>query len=549
MKFRPIAKQEDAIAFLKARERALLSLCPGYGKSVCSLLAIPEKHGLVIVVCPTIVTLHWKAEVEKWRPSLGRVQIIKGALDMIDPSARVIIITYGVLRNRMKPVGKSMPRPDVLILDEAHAIKTPYLKRKGKTRGQRTGATLKLMKDSRIIFALTGTPILNRPSEIGVLLKAFGVITDHKQFQAVYCGGWQAPWGWVKDGKVNEDGLKALLEPVMFRRPASDLKDVTAGRLPPRVLELDQPVHAREKQFNKAAILKNPNPVAFEGLSELMKLSGIKKVNLCVEHIKDVLEIEPCVVVFVWHTEVAMELERALSSYGVVTITGATKDTSAASVHFQNGNARVAIVSHACGVGVNLFRSSYVIFVESPWNPSILDQCISRCDRVGQTEVVRTDILTVHKSIDAHVLHHILNKDEIIESVITTTFVEGDSMGNEVKFSGLDKSLIRTVEFRAQELGVTLEEWLVGAMYDGGEKPAAEKKAPEKKAPEKKAEKKPEKKPEPTFTLDDVRAEMRKYLNTNGGEATRALLETYDAQKLTDVRVEDYARLIAELKG
>jgi hypothetical protein len=135
-----------------------------------------------------------------------------------------------------------------------------------------------------------------------------GVIKHLRAFETEYCGGWNAPWGWVSDGKNPDiEGIKKLLEPVMYRRPASDLKMFTAGRLKPRVLELDQPLHKQEKAFNKSDILKNPNPIAFEGLSELLVLSGIKKVKLCASHISNVLEMETNVVVFVNHTEVASQ--------------------------------------------------------------------------------------------------------------------------------------------------------------------------------------------------------------------------------------------------
>ena len=245
-----IAKQRDAIEFLQAREKSMLSLCPGYGKCRVSLLALPDDVATVVIVCPPVVLLHWPEEVLKWRPGLGKVQVIKSAKVTIDLTARVYVVAYGVLTNRMKKGGTSMPKPDAMIVDEFHMVKTPFSNRKGKLKGQRTRATFKLFNAARVGYLLSGTPILNRPSELGTTLQALGIIRVLKNFQATYCAGWQAPWGWVKDGKHPDiEGLKELLAPVMFRRPASDLKSITAGRLVPRVLELDQPLHKQEKKY------------------------------------------------------------------------------------------------------------------------------------------------------------------------------------------------------------------------------------------------------------------------------------------------------------
>jgi SNF2 family DNA or RNA helicase len=540
-----IAKQRDAIEFLQARDMALLSLCPGYGKCRVSLLALPYDTGHLVIICPPVVLLHWPAEVQKWRRGLGIVQVIRSAKQKLDPAARVTVVSYGVLTNRMKKGGTGMPKPDAVIIDEFHMIKTPFSNFRGKMKGQRTRATLKLFKEARIGYMLSGTPILNRPSELGIALQALGRIKVLKNFQAVYCAGWQAPWGWVADGKKPDiDGIKELLEPVMFRRPASDLKLITAGRLEPRVLELDQPVHKQEKKFNKKDILKNPNPVAFEGLSELLRLSGVKKATLCASHVANVLEMETNVVVFVNHTEVALEMCQKLSRFGVTLITGETKDNAAAAAEYQSGGNRVCVINTQCGVGVNLFKASYVIFAEAPWNPSILDQCISRCDRVGQTEVVRTDILTVHKSIDAMILHHILTKDEIIESVITTTGVI--EMSKE-KFSGIDRSLLRVVEFRAQALGLSADDWLVGAFAMDEVEPPAEKPAKKKPAKKKVVKKiEVEIEEEEEVTIDEARTALKAYMTEHGGPAARKVLESCGAAKLTDV--EDFGALVKLLK-
>ena len=553
MTFTPIAKQAEAIQYLKDHDKALLCLAAGYGKTPVTLMAMPDDFGQLVIVVPPVVLLHWQRQIAKFRPGLGRIQVLKSTKQKMDPAANITIISYGVLVNRTKLGGPGVPKPDVLVIDEGHWVKTWNKTVKGKKYGQRTGAVRHLAKAAKKLYILTATPIPNRCSELGVLLHMLGAIKHKRAFEAEYCSSWTAPWGYVADGsKPDIPGIHALLEPVMFCRGKEDLKDVAAGRLPPRVLELDLPVDKREKAFDKKEIVKNLNPVAFVGLSELMQKSGVKKVPLALSHITGILESEESVLVFAWHEEVMDLLCDGLKKYGVVRIDGKTKDKGAAAEEFQTGPARVAVLNYiAGGVGIDMFKSSYVCFAECPWPPGVLEQAICRADRTGQEEVVRVDILTINRSIDAHVIHTLIDKENIINRVITPTGVEEMSK----IFTGLDKSLLRAIEFRAEELELDLDEWIIGAQGQGGEKPADEDapkpgKPAKKKVAKKKAAKKvePEPEEEEETTIDEVRLAMRKHMQKNGGPATREILEMFDAKKLSEVSAEEFDNLIEALK-
>jgi len=87
------------------------------------------------------------------------------------------------------------------------------------------------------------------------------------------------------------------------------------------------------------------------------------------------------------------------------------------------------------------------------------------------------------------------------------------------------------------------------------EPPVTEKPKPKRgrKKAAKKAAAKPEPKPEPepepsaAPSLDDLRGAVRTYIETHDVGAAKAILETYDAAKLSDVDPARYAELHAEL--
>jgi superfamily II DNA/RNA helicase len=72
-------------------------------------------------------------------------------------------------------------------------------------------------------------------------------------------------------------------------------------------------------------LVENPNALmAFEGLAELMREAGLRKVKPAAEFIENLLDSEDQVVVFVHHKDVAAQLAEALKKHKPAVITGDT---------------------------------------------------------------------------------------------------------------------------------------------------------------------------------------------------------------------------------
>jgi SWI/SNF-related matrix-associated actin-dependent regulator 1 of chromatin subfamily A len=448
--------QTAALNFFNKTKRCFVALDMGMGKTRVAIEAMPSDKR-TLIICPSIAKIHWMREIEKWRPELsGSVQIIHKRKTVVDKSMQVHIITFNILVSKVTPKKNELFKPWFVVIDEVHNCKT--LKAKQSLRA------MKMMRESKRCALLTGTPMPNRPMELYPVLKSLEIVpADKHAFGMTYCRGFmnKHTGQWDYRGASRLEELSNMLAPIMFHRTKADISEHVPGRLDPRVLELDMPVDIREKKLDTTEIEKNSNPLAFETISEIMRESGLRKIPYVVDHIKEVLESEAKCVVFAHHRDVIQELERQLAEFFPVVVMGGTQNKQAQVDRFhhipthakEHGPSRVFIgQTKAAGVVIDLTCASYVIFAEGTWVPGDLDQCISRCDRMGQTEVVRTDILTIHKSIDAHMLHAVIRKMEDINAVIKETEMS--------KRKTIEELVRDQLEYGAELRNTSIEEYI-----------------------------------------------------------------------------------------
>src|ERR1035437_3779797 len=144
--------QRVGAEWLQARSRAYLGDRPRVGKTLTLATAAKEvraKH--VMVVCPAIVRTHW-------RETFGATNYA-GKLSVCSYSA----IVNGGEAMRQGLLGPGAP--DVLILDEAHALKTMTSQRTRLVLG-REGYARRIP----IVWAASGTPVPRHPGEMYAIL-------------------------------------------------------------------------------------------------------------------------------------------------------------------------------------------------------------------------------------------------------------------------------------------------------------------------------------------------------------------------------------------
>jgi len=402
--------QQEAKLFLLSRRRAILADQPRVGKTLPTAAAALENLP-ALIVCPAIAKTVWESAFAKLAPnvSLHVVNGKRGASEV--NSADITIINYDVLQYAQT----DLDRYNTLVLDECHRIKNP--------KAQRTKAAMLAMKKISFVYALSGTPIPNRPIELWPILHGLGIYRGGWfDFAARYAKMWNAPWGLDTSGASNLPELKDMMKPhVMRRKKETIFKDYKEPQV--SLITFDLPNDKREQSFDADALMANPNALlAFEGLAEVMREAGMRKVKAASEFIDDLLQADEPVVVFAHHKDVVAELEKLLMVHKPVTVVGDTTRAKRdkAIADFQAGKTLCIIGNIAAmSEGVDLSAADTIVFVECTWSTSALEQASSRVENINKSGIPPVIyILTIRASLDHNVLAKVLKKLNVVNQII-----------------------------------------------------------------------------------------------------------------------------------
>lgn len=481
--------QKAGIAYALKLGNALIADEPGLGKTIQAIgvsNALPQTCRILIVV-PASLKINWKREFEKWDTkglSVGRV--VDGRPDSW-PDTDVVVINFDLIE---KHYNRLTDQPwDMLVIDEAHALKNEDAKRTQTILGHGSGTKrVPGIPANRKLF-LTGTPILNRPAEIWPLAHALDpdFFSDKMRFQIRYCNAHKTEYGWNAKGASNLGELNRQLRArIMVRRRKNQvLKD-----LPPKtrqIIELDQPVlaahndafsklkaanevlyqlyeqrrtladayrnapdqsaEAKERYRQQAKGLAREARTAFWQMSKVRKETALAKVPQVMDLIKTTLD-NGKLILFCHHSEVVDAYRDALNTHfrkqagrkgtpaELAVITGKTpnaKRQDEVDRFQQDKNCQVFIGTiGAAGTGWTLTEASTVLFAELDWVPGNMNQAEDRAHRIGQTDHVLVYHTAVEGSIDTQMIRRLVEKQKTIDEALEvdgTTDLSQISMG------------------------------------------------------------------------------------------------------------------------
>ena len=420
MNLKPKEHQVTAESWMETRPKHILALDMGLGKTMLGVRSIKDGER-VLIICPATLKINWQLEIKLW---IGKDSlIIKKKSDVLPKGPGITIVNYDLLGNFVKKGKRKIATPnydfkdfDRVIFDESHMIKNP--------KAARTKIGGRIIKLTPNAVLLSGT-VMERPIDLYVPLFSMGALgkMPYNTFGFKFCDAQQVYLGsrtvWQFRGSCNEEELKKLMEPYVLSMKKEDVIDLPEKSI--KVVSLDLPVSKQEKQHSFKDIIKDPRPIGFEGLSELLHEQGLRKLPLAIKHIKLRLETNHKIFITARHSDVIDGLHEALKGFGCVVIDGRIKaeQKQAAKEEFQNNpDCRICIgQTKAAGVGLTLTAANFVILVEPDWSYSAIMQIIDRCHRIGQTENVTAELLTIHKSIDERVLWTTLQKKDYIKGL------------------------------------------------------------------------------------------------------------------------------------
>ena len=443
----------------------------GLGKSIQALGVInclPEVQN-ILIVCPGRLKPNWQIESLKWllHPD---IEIVQATSDYFPAppqrGAQMVIINYEILtppesRKRQKNAvpeagGKKVkkiivPRQglterlwDVIIYDECQRIKN--------SKTQQTKAALAI-KGRRKLF-LSGTPFLNRPSELWTIINAINphIWNSWWEFVHRYCGAKKTRFGLDTDGATNRDELNyKLRSTLMIRRLVEDVlpelpprtyqliempttPDIIAreqallAKFPETVRELKRRVkaaaHARtEEEYNDAVgKLKSCGmPGDLAAIMEIRHETTRAKLPLIIEHLKDAIESGSKIVFFAWFRDILEAVHKAFGEQSVLFYGGMHLDTTQRAIEgFQTKDSiRLFCGSFkAAGEGITLTASNHCVFGELDWVPGTIRQAEARLIRIGQHWPVLIQHLVLENSLDGEIAKILVDKQNILNEVL-----------------------------------------------------------------------------------------------------------------------------------
>lgn len=385
-------------SFLTNARDALLADEMGLGKTVQALMALPER-AFGIVVAPRSLLLGWCREAQLWRPDLKFEPVDREGLRGVVPG-EFLVATPDAVRLHHKTVGLEYASADpmpgsVIILDEAHLYKNP--------EAARTESIQRLSTHFDIRWALTGTPLANKPvdlwgtlSSIGLAHRMFG---DRQNFDRIF-GGVQDEHGayyWARQ-VVDPDGLREAFRGRSLRR----LRRVVAPEIPEKtystILHAHPPVctdedRAKSGRFEEGSL----NDKFDEVVASVQRKLAESKIPVMFSTVDRFVESGDALVVFSANVG---PLEALAEKYGCGLIIGATSIEDRATIvdDFQSGATKlIGLQIQAGGTGLTLTASHFILFVQRSFSPAECDQAEDRICRIGQKSTcVIYDILSSH---------------------------------------------------------------------------------------------------------------------------------------------------------
>ncbi len=314
---------------------------------------------------------------------------------------------------------------EMVAIDEIHKCKNPA--------SQQGKAILKVLPETRI--AMTGTPLMNTPLDLYIVLKWLG-FEKHSffQFKKHYCvmGGYG---GYEVVGYRNLGELQSNLESLMLRRLKKDALDLPEKFHSIEYVEMSSKqakVYNEVKQEIKEQIDKikvSNNPLAqlirlrqatgFTGiLSSQIKESA--KLDRLEEIVEELVENGEKAIIFSNWTDMTTPTMERLRRFNPAIITGETKDRKEQQERFMTDSRCKVIIGTigAMGTGLTLTAASTVIFLDSPWNRANKEQAEDRAHRIGTTSNVNIITIVCKDTIDERIEELINKKGAMADALV-----------------------------------------------------------------------------------------------------------------------------------
>ena len=457
-KTKPFEHQIEGFEYGLNNDRWLLGDEQGLGKTKQVIdIAVAKKlqkgYRHCLIICGVnglkwnwVNEIHTHSNEDAWilgqRKKHGKIVIGSNADKLDDLNALDSISSYFIITNvetlrqdaivaKIKAlcVNKAI---GIVAIDEIHKCKNPS--------SQQGKGILKIQPECRI--AMTGTPLMNTPFDLYIILKWLGYekhgFWAFKKHYGIF-GGYG---GYEVTGYRYLNELQEQLDEMMLRRLKNDVLDL------PEKTHITEYVEMTLKQkqiydevtadikMNIDQIKMQNNPLAelirmrqatgYTGiLSSTVKESA--KLDRMEELVEEAVENGKKVVIFSNWTQMTDAIMERLNTskkwnYHPCLITGQTNDADRQRTVelFQRCSDNKVIVGTigAMGTGLTLTAGTVEIFMDEPWNRANKEQAEDRCHRVGTKENVTIYTLVCKDTIDERINQLVEKKGAMADAIV-----------------------------------------------------------------------------------------------------------------------------------
>ena len=425
----------------------------GLGKTlqIIAVLLAEKQEGSIgtsLIICPASLVYNWAEEFHRFAPELTVCPVEGNQTErgeIIERSGKwdVLISSYDHLKRDVQTYEGKVFLYEVL--DEAQFI---------KNQSTASAKAVKVIR-AKHRFALTGTPIENRLSELWSIFDFLmpGFLYRYETFRKEM----EKPI--AKEGSEEASlRLKRMVSPFILRR----LKTEVLKDLPEKVEESHIVRFGEEQQkLYDAQVLRMKNLLEKENeesfrkskiqiLAELTRIrqiccdpallfenydGGSAKMEACMDLVRSAMEGEHRILLFSQFTSMLDLLKERLGQEKIpyYEITGATpkKERLHLVSEFNNGDVPLFLISlRAGGTGLNLTGADIVIHYDPWWNAAAQNQATDRAHRIGQQKPVTVFKLIAKDSIEEKIQQLQEKKLNLADEIIG---------GEQVSFSSLTR--------------------------------------------------------------------------------------------------------------
>lgn len=413
------------------------------------------KDILGLVICPASLVYNWENEIHKFAPNLVTKVVIGTAKErkhIIQDSKKgdIWITSYDLLKRDIEWYQNRYF--DVQIIDEAQYIKNASTK------------VAKAVKNisSNTRFALTGTPIENRLSELWSIFDYLmpGLLFTYKKFKEDIESHIVAGINREENQESKETKrLKNMVRPFILRRLKEDvlkdlpkkLENVIYAKMEGKQSKLYKAHMQRLRETLQGQTSQEYNQNKIQILAELTRLrqiccdpelcyedydGGSAKLSVCMELLEEVISSNHKVLVFSQFTTMLEKLAKELGLRHIpyYKLTGQTKKEQRLEMAqaFNQNNVPVFLISlKAGGTGLNLTGADMVIHYDPWWNQAAQNQATDRAHRIGQKNVVTVFKMITAESIEEKILALQEKKKNLADQIISDQGMSEISLSRE----------------------------------------------------------------------------------------------------------------------